>query len=416
LIAISKEEQSLNLINFQNPLNKPSQTTEDTKYPWLPVKDFRKHDYNKILEIIENMYNNIKMIDENFDFKINFENQSSPYLHEGETHYKKLSIDQNFGDQSNTLGVLIPRLLYDNFFMLNGSVYVPLLFLEKSPIDRILNKEANKNKIFININAVYNFTFDFTKKIVQFRSKTISMDIFFRVFFKNDKDYLLYLQDLNLISKLTHTKEEYKKFIKSFFDFYKWEYFTDKNIAEWLDKYLILDYYREIFKDYYDIDNLSDIIKKVIDFYVEDEPIDMATLSNRRVVMIEYLIRPLFEVYVRLLYGIIDKKTQNFLPTVNEYVVMTSGFSGIMHRGQLYDISNPFASPLINKVSQSILIIKNNRLPKSWQRNDVTGFGVICPISVSPQNMASTLVFTNSAKINKLGRIKDNSDQIQILQ
>ena len=173
-----------------------------------------------------------------------------------------------------------------------------------------------------------------------------------------------------------------------------------------MDEFLILDYYREIFKDYYDVDNFGDIVKKVIELYVLDEPIDMATLSNRRVVLTEYLIRPLFEIYVRLLYGVIDKKQQNFLPTINEFAVITTGFNGMLHRGQLYDISNPYPLPLINKVSQDIQIIKQGRLPKSWQRNDESGFGTICVISVSPQNMGSNLVFTSQARINKLGRLK----------
>jgi hypothetical protein len=381
---------------------------------WLPIKDFRKHDFAKIKPLMENMYRNIKEIDNRFEYNIKLENQASPYLEEGATYHQKLSISQAFEDQKNTLSVVIPRLLNDNFFTLNGSHYIPLLFLEKAPIDRILDHSSNKNKIFININAVYNFTFDFQKKLVQFRSKLISMDIFFRVLFANNKDYLQELLDLDLISKLTYTKEEYKKFVKSFLDFYKWEYFNDKDILSWMDNFLLLDYYREIFIDYYGIDNFGDIVKEVVRLFVEDQPIDMATLSNRRVVLTEYLIRPLFEIYVRLLYGIIDKKSQNFLPTINEFAVITTGFNGLLHRGQLYDISNPYPLPLINKISQDIQIIKQGRLPSSWKRNDSTGFGVICPISVSPQNMASNLVFTSSARINKLGRLKINPDNITV--
>jgi len=384
---------------------------EDTS-EWMPIKDFRPHDFAKTEKILQNMYNNIKKIDPNFEFDITIENQSSPYLEEGATYYKRLSINQKYEEQSNTLSTLIPRLMQNNFFIMNGSYYVPLLFLEKAPIDRILNAEAKKNKIFINLNAVYNFTFDFQKKMVQFRQKLISMDIFFKVIFANDKEYLVELLDLGLITKTTYTKEEYKKFVKSFLDFYKWEYFNDKNILEWMDEFLLLDYYREIFINYYNIDNFGDIIKEVVSLYVLDEPIDMATLSNRRVVLTEYLIRPLFEIYVRLLYGIIDKKTQNFLPTINEFAVITTGFNGLLHRGQLYDISNPYPLALINKISQDIQIIKQGRLPSSWKRNDRTGFGVICPISVSPQNMASNLVFTSSARINALGRLRINNEDI----
>lgn len=388
----------MNLINYSLP--------EEESKDWLLIKDFRKHDFEKIKTLTDNMYNNIKLIEPEFNFNIKLEHQTSPYLEDNANYYNRLTIVQKYLDQENTLSVLIPRLMYDNFFILNGSSYVPLLFLEKAPIDRILNDEVNKNKIFININAVYNFTFDFQRKMVQFRSKLISLDIFLRIMFQHDKDYLIELMDLDLISKTTYAKDEYKKFVKNFLDFYKWEHFNDIDIVGWMDKYFLLDYYRSLFIDYYNIDNLNDIIKMVINLYVNDVDIDMASLSNRRVVLTEYLIKPLFEIYVRLLYGIVDKKTQNFLPTINEYAVLTTGFNGLLHRGQLYDISNPYPLPLINKVSQDIQIIKNGRLPKSWQRNDKSGFGVICPISVSPQNMGTNLIFTSNTQINKLGRLQ----------
>ena len=107
-----------------------------------------------------------------------------------------------------------------------------------------------------------------------------------------------------------------------------------------------------------------------------------------------------------------DKKAQNFLPTINEFAVLTTGFNGLLHRGQLYDIALPYPLPLINKVSQDIQIIKQGRLPKSWQRNDVSGFGVICPISVSAQSMGTNLVFTSTARINKFGRLQVNEENI----
>jgi len=397
----------MNTIIFNPPVPVGIEGTD-----WLQLKNFREADFEKFLPIVQNMYDNIKKIEPEFDFDIIYENQSSPYLEDGATYYKKLTVHQKYREQENTLGVLIPRLLQENYFMLNGSTYVPLLFLEKAPIDRILNKETNTNKIFININAVYNFTFDFQKKMVQYRSKSIAMDIFFRVIFMNDKDYLVELMDLGLIDKTTYTKEEYKKFVKSFMDFYKWEYFNDKDLPAWLDNFLMLDYYRGIFDNYYGIKTLNDIIKRVVVFYVTEEEIDMATLSNRRIVLLEYLVRPIFEVYTRLLYGIVDKKAQNFLPSINEFAVLTSGFTGMLHRGTLYDITLPYALPLISKVSQDIQIIKQGRLPKSWTRNDESGFGVVCPITVSAQNMASNLTLTSDTLINKYGRLKTNTETL----
>ena len=143
-----------------------------------------------------------------------------------------------------------------------------------------------------------------------------------------------------------------------------------------------------------------------MDIFLNGEVIDMANINNRRIIHIEYLIKPLFELYLRLLYGIIDKKNQSFLTTMNSKVIMTTGFTQNLHRGNLYDISIPFAAPLIHKVSQDINIINSGRLPKSWQRNDESAFGIICPITVSAQNTASNIVLTTETMINQYGKIK----------
>jgi hypothetical protein len=99
----------LNLINFSIP--------EPEESSWLTIKDFRKADFDKIPALLKNMYTNIKTIEPEFNYNINFENQSSPYLEDSTTYYKKVTIDQNYLDQNNTISVLVPRLMYNNFFI-----------------------------------------------------------------------------------------------------------------------------------------------------------------------------------------------------------------------------------------------------------------------------------------------------------
>jgi len=121
----------------------------------------------------------------------------------------------------------------------------------------------------------------------------------------------------------------------------------------------------------------------------------------------EYLYKPLFEIYVRLIYGIIDKNHQNFLPTLNELSIFTTGFNKNLHRGNIYDLSLPYPSPLIHKLSQDISIITDGRLPKSWQTNHPESYMRTCPISVSAQKTALNLVSTTNTKVNKYGRVID---------
>ena len=395
----------MNLIDYKYEV-KPVE--KDGKI-FYPLKDFRKIDYQKIKMFIEDMYGNITKIDDNFHYTIEYRSNISKYLGDFQTYNDEIIIDQNFGSYNKKINVLIPKLLQDNYFILNNTLYVPLLFLEKSPIDRVRGKEGKeKNRIFANINSSYNFTFDFEKKLVFHKIKALSMDIFYNVVFKDDPEYLEHLLDIGLIETINVNKGITKKFVR-FMGFHRDEYFDEEyggnDIVKWVDNYVFLSYYKEMFDDYYGTKNLWEVFKKIIEFYETDEDIDMANLKNRRLVMVEYLIKPIFEVYQRLLYGIIDKKTQNFLPTVNQNTVITSGFNQLMHRGNLYDLSLPFAAPLINKVSQDIQIITDGRLPKSWVRNDPSAYGKFCPVSVSAQKTSSNIIGTSDLKVNKYGRL-----------
>ena len=94
------------------------------------------------------------------------------------------------------------------------------------------------------------------------------------------------------------------------------------------------------------------------------------------------------------------------MPTLNSMVLITSGFRGEMHAGNFFNNGLPYISPMINKISQDISIIKEGMLPKSWTSNHPSALGKICPISVSAQNMGSNIVATNNARVNYYGRFE----------
>jgi len=369
------------------------------------VKDFRKADAEKLEFILEDMFKRIKKLDPEYTFDISYETMNPTYLNLNTSYYDKVIVNQGYKDYKNTITFLVPKLVQDNYYILNNMVYVPLLFLEKAPIDRIYLPEEGKNKIFANVNAVFNFTFDFIAGTIQFKGKSMELDLFLKIFFDKDPQYIEELIKLKYIKKPGFTKEEFKKFIK-FFNFHKVEFFEEMDVAKFLDEQLLLEYYRDMFNNFFETNTLSDIFKKIIVINEEKIEINMADLKNRRVVLLEYLIRPIFEIYLRLLYGIIDKNNQNFLPTMNELSIMTTGFNKNLHRGNLYDLSLPFPAPLIHKVSQAISIIRDGRLPKSWTENNPSGFGKICPISISSQNTALNLIFTSETELNVFGKIE----------
>jgi len=372
------------------------------------LHEWREVDHAKIEEFINEIFEKIKEFDPEFEYIIDKKSNISPYLGDFITHMYDYHIYQKYKKLERKFNILVPKLIQKNYYILNNALYVPILMLEKSPIDRVTDEEKKKNKIYANLNPIYNFTFDFNEGYIFFRNKKVEINIFLRVLFENDDDKLKDLEENGLIQfprkDIIYTKEEKKKFIK-FLGFHKESVLDNYAAAEFIDKFLIFKYYHEMFEDFYGLKGIKDIIWKIIELYLTDEPIDMADIKNRRVVHVEYLIKPLFESYLRLLYGIIDRKSQNFLITMNPKVILTTGYTQNLHGGNLYDISIPYASPLINKVSQDISIIKEGRLPKSWQRNDKSAFGILCPITISASKPAANVVFTTDTQINKFGRI-----------
>ena len=396
----------MNLVSF----SKYDEVLNDNSEAIL-VKDFRKADLGKLEVILIDIFSKIHELNPDYNFTLTKEKEMPGYINSDNSFMENFIITQRYKEFDNKIEIYLPKLLKDNFFMLNNMLYIPLMFLEKAPIDRL----KEDDKIFANINPVYNFTFDFKEKIVQFKNKKIDLLLFLKIFFNQDEEYLEVLAENKLIHKKTgenpfrFTMEELKKVI-DFFGFHKTDFFyevfeKEGTIANFFDNYLMLEYYRDVFDNYYGIRTLPDIFKKIIELYLNKTEIDMADPDNRRIVLLEYLVKPVFEIYVRLLYGAIDKANQNFLASMNKNSIMTKGFNKNLHRGNLYDLSLPYPSTLIHKVSQDISINTDGRLPKSWTENHKKTFGKICPISVSADKTALNLVLTSTTKLNLFGKI-----------
>jgi len=391
----------MNLITFE----KKTKSDDD----WYIVPDFRTVDHAKTKSILENMMANIeKILPGNFKGEVKFEDNISSYLAEQGSYFEKILINMKVDNHDQQLKLLYPKLLQKNYFKMNGSLYVPILFLERGPID-VLKDEKKGDRYFVNLLPTFNLTFNFKQNEVIFRRKKVELDTFFKVIFKDDTEYYNKLVQEEVISDSTLTIEEGEEHVFKMMGFHEVDFFKNNllSVTEFFNKYIILDYFKGMFEDFFGTSNFQQIVKYVTNYHTEDTIINMSDLRNRRVVMNEYLVNPIYEMYLRLLYGAIDKnEKQAFLPTMNQRVLITSGFRGLMHAGMYYNISLPYANPLINKVSQDIYIINDGRIPKSWTANHPSGFGKLCPISVSAQKMGSNLVFTNDTRINYYGRIE----------
>ena len=404
----------MNLIKFEKMQAEPG---------WYLLRDFRKYDYEKLKLITMNILNNLKLARSEFNFTFNIKNADSIY-HGGFSHkLDKYVIQLQIGKYLNKIELEVPKLVNDNCFILNGSLYVPILFLERAPIDRVGSKAEKKNKILLNI-LTQPITFDWNAKKVKFNKK-VDLDI--SVFFKSlfyDESYKEFLEEFYLTfgkprtgnRELTH--EECKIKTLESLGIVDHDRFKTMQVDEFFDNFILLDYIKEIFFNYYGYHDIKNIVRVVYQFYKEDRIIDMSDIRNRRIVMMEYLMQPVFEWYNKIIYNFIDSSYKEFLiPNLKENSIISEGFRERMHGEQLFNITLPYIAPIVHKISQKIIIIKD-KVPKKWTSNHPSAMGILCPISVSAQDMGQNLVATLETELNFYGKIKsrtmDNSTKVKL--
>ena len=391
----------MNLINYSK--NVISDKT------WKTFADFREVDHAKLKPILQNMLANVQeLLGTGFKYDISISSYTSDYLAEKPTYYDNYNIAISFGEHKNNIKFFYPKLIKGNYFIMYGALYIPLVFMERAPID--VFQTSKGKKITVNMLPSYLFNFDFTKANILIKKRSVNLGTFMRVMFE-ENDYYESIVKAGIIPRCEQkTFAEAKALVIKTMGFYTTEYFEsnpDLTLAEIFDKYLLLDYFKGMFKDYYGVDNIKDIIKKVVEFQQQDAAMEMASLENRKIVMNEYLIKAIYEWYIRLIYSAIDRREgQSFIPTINANVIITSGFRDNMHAGNFFNNGLPYTLPMINKISQDISIVKQGMLPKSWTSNHPSALGKICPISVSAQNMGSNIVASSNARINYYGRFE----------
>lgn len=395
----------MNLIKFPEMVAEPG---------WYLLRDFRKYDYQKIKIILVNMLNNLKMIRPEFTFKVNIKNSDSIYHGGFSNKMDKYFIEMQIGKYMNEIKLEVPKLVYDNNFMLNGSLYVPILFLERAPIDRVGSKSEKKNKVLLNI-LTQPIIFDWNAKKVRFSGKNdLDISVFFKAIFY-DKAYDDLLNELfaTFEKPMSGNKELSFKDCKiktlEAMNIVGQERFQHLEIDEFFDKYILLDYFKETFNDYYGYRDFKNIVRVVYEYWKKDLEVNMSDIRNRRIVMAEYLMQPIFEWYTKIVYNFVESSYKEFLiPNLKENSIISEGFRERMHGEQLFNITLPYTTPIIHKISQKIVIIKK-KVPKKWTSNHPSAMGVLCPISVSAQDMGQNLVATMETEVNFYGRIKSQT-------
>lgn len=377
---------------------------------YVLIRDFRKHDVQKLKILVSEMFSNLNQIRNDFTYNITVRNGDSLYKGGFSNRMDKLCLDLSIGKFINKVELEYPKLMFDNCFILNGSTYVPILFSERAPIDRIKNDKLKKNSLLLNL-LCEQLMFDFKAQIVRCKNRTVSISEFMTAVFNNES-YNGFLEQVYVEfgkpivnNRLLTTKECITK-VLDLLNIQGHDRFSTLSIADFFDKYMILSYEKEILQQFYGYSNFRDIIRICYQYYKQDVEIDMSDIRNRRIVMIEYLMYPIFQFYNRILYNFIDSSyKEHLIPTLKNNALMSEGFRERMKGEQLFNVTLPYITPAVHKISQHIVII-DKKVPKKWTSNHPSAMGILCPISVSAQNMGSHLMATMETELTIHGKIK----------
>ena len=399
----------MNFLNIDkvSTLQKTSKTA--TSKPLFSIAEFRKYDYEKFEKMLHNMWANLAKLHPEFEYKIEKQKLTSAYSGLGRDQQIQYIINHKFKGVEAELKLNLPELIYDSYFILNNSYYIPTMVLERLPIDKNIRKGAT----FISLNNKHVFAISKAKGkktkswiVTTSRNKIVSLDYFASAILADRPEYLDELKERGLIKKVYKYNKVIKDVVRAL-GFFNSDYFKEKMmLSDFMNYYYALPYHRALWKRIYGVDSFEELFFLAIKASQDPRTdyFDLSDLRNRRLVMSEYLISPVYDTYYRILNMLTDKEgaRQIILPNMNANVIITMGFRNLLHGKQIYDISSPWAIPLMYKVSQKISIIQKE-VPRSWAQLHDTHYGVVDPISISPSDFGSVLTFTDQGKVDKHG-------------
>ena len=397
-----------------NFLKIPEASKQETE--GFSIAEFRKYDYEKFEKQLRHMWENLSRLHPDFSYEITKQKLTSAYSGFGRDHQIQFTINHKFKDVESELKLNLPELMYDAYFILSNSYYIPTMVLERLPIDKNIRKQAT----FVSLNSKHVFAITKSRKskvnnyiVTTSRNKIIPLDYFAAAIFVDRPEYLEELKERGLIKKIYKYNKVIKDVIRAL-GFFNTEYFKTMMLSDFMNNYYCLDDHKKLWKRIYGVDTFEDLFFLAIKASQDDKPeyFDLSDLRNRRLAMSEYLISPVYDTYYRILNTLTDKEgaRQIILPAMNANVVITTGFRSMLHGKQIYDISSPWAIPLMYKVSQKISIIQNE-VPRSWAQLHKTHYGVVDPINISPSDFGSVLTFTGEARVDENGMfiVPDNN-------
>jgi hypothetical protein len=390
--------------------------------------DFRKEDYKNIMVILKQIFEISKRMNpDNFEYSIKHVEKIKPYLNINNSHIDNIEINMKYGENSKKIILKYPVLVDGNFFQFFDSKYLPILMLEKKPIDILNLPDKNKHLVHIHLNPSLYFVITKVPKEDKYTiysnlyKETIPLENIAKVFFSDEQLEYLYQNGVLEENEVVTQEKQLSVNIGNLLNFSN-SYLSkphsmmlreNLSLSEFLKEVFILPYYREFFMSEYGADDIGDLMMIGIKKILSDEDSDLSNLNNRYISFSTRMLKTVFDLHTRLV-DTMTKHENEKLPNINTDSLIVSGFKVSMG-GKMMIGNNglPHLFPWADKISQSITQSSSGnskdpmsgKIPKSWTNLDSTQFGLIDPLNVSPKNMGTTIKGTSNMILDKFGRI-----------
>jgi len=380
----------------------------------LTVGEFRSYQYNLINNFIDLIVGYIskqnkgylRLLDKSIKPKLTYQGIYNTELIQVEAYVNNTNIKDLDTNRKLFFKLLVPKLIHDTFFIINGNHYVPTLYILDKPI--VIKKKS------IKLYSLFNsLSISFSHDIATFTRANIPLQYLFGIFLETDEEKDLYKQVAQKFKMKYQPKSEDD--VLNYFNnninratreeviiFFENLFFDD------FTKYLYIGCYKDIFTQ----ENLTlknAIIQSLV-MKLNDEIPEYIDLNYKRLVFIELLLSPLLKrvgnVAAQAARGFFPDELKidhlqplkHFLTSPDKKKKGSEGLSG----NYLYDTVNLMSGMLSHKVS--MVNPGSTNPPSTISDTHISHFKRICPISVSNQKPGEVISVLPTTKFDYCGQ------------
>lgn len=395
-------------MNLLQEIRKKPKDPNDTG---INTDTFRAYQYSLIPYFCDLMVNFISqqngyflsINDKGFYDKVNY---IGIYNSQVSEMFINITRDDNPSEVKTFFSLLIPTLIDDVLFFLNGNYYVPSMYVIDLPI--VLKKNSLKLTGLFNSVTIY-----IKEDFAIFTGKNIPLYYLLQLLLYDDEGKDIYDQFKEKYPKHNATECSEENIVNYFGTIFK-PFNNRTEVIDYINRLFLDEYTKSLYESCYSelsTVDICSIIKCAIKKNINKEIPNFINLNFKRLVFLEPLLRPLIEKVAGAAISCARGYKTDLISISNISVVkhfLTSpdndqnktkkGLSG----NYIYNDVNLYTSILKNKISMVPIGIEN--APKEVQSIHQSHYGRICPISISSQKPGQVVSVIPGTKLDYFGR------------